>query len=155
MSSRWNVTSLKVDAVGSSHLRRPHSTRQTLENYRFAYDACKYVQLCLPESFALFQEWCEVEINRSEQESDNEFTSAPCKKSLEENQANNVTLRKREREYEGKYSENETTNRDEKQHVSCALCGVNCEGPSNLGCRSQWPRGLRHELSSLAQTLGS
>jgi hypothetical protein len=24
-----------------------------------------------------------------------------------------------------------------------------------IGCRSQWPRGLRHELSSLARTLGS
>jgi hypothetical protein len=25
----------------------------------------------------------------------------------------------------------------------------------NVVCRSQWPRGLRHELSSLARTLGS
>jgi hypothetical protein len=28
-------------------------------------------------------------------------------------------------------------------------------GINSLLCRSQWPRGLRHELSSLARTLGS
>jgi hypothetical protein len=26
---------------------------------------------------------------------------------------------------------------------------------TNIKCRSQWPRGLRHELSSLARTVGS
>jgi hypothetical protein len=95
-----------------------------------------------------------VKINLSD-ESDSEFTSSPCRKSLEGNQANRVKLRRRDREYEGKYSENETTNRHEKRNASCAPCGENYEGPLNL-CpgRSQWPDGLRHELSSLARMLG-
>jgi hypothetical protein len=39
--------------------------------------------------------------------------------------------------------------------LSCTFHRRRFEDPNDIWCRSQWPRGLRHEMSSPAWTLGS